>query len=322
VGEVVAVEFTGRWLRQQPVFALTVRYEGREVRFRYGLAAAAGAGASLAAAIVLRAWLGLTGDLAWWTTASLALTVAALALLAAPAARADGLTLSTGFDYTTGKYTGTEKTEILYVPFIGKYELGRWTLKATVPYLRITGPGNVVGGGEDVVTLPGATVPRRTESGLGDIVTSAFYNVLNERTAPIGIDVGVKVKLATADDTRGLGTGRNDYSLQVDAFKPLGAVTLFGSLGHRWYGDPPGIDLKNVFYGSLGVAHRFSSATSAGLAYDYRPAITDGGGKVSELTAFATRRLSGHWKVQPYFVVGFAEASPDWGAGAQVAYSY
>ncbi len=246
--------------------------------------------------------------------------IAALAL--AGAARAEGLTLGTGFDYTSGKYTGSEETRILYVPFIAKYETGPWALRATVPYIRIDGPGNVVGAGADRVTLSGASARRRTESGLGDIVLGAFYSVLREQHAAIGLDLGAKLKLGTADEKKGLGTGEEDWSLQADLFKPLGALTLFGSLGYRWYGDPPGLDLDNVLYWALGGAYRMSADTSAGLAYDYRPAITRGGGEISELTGFVTKRLSREWKLQPYLVLGFGRASPDWGAGAQVAYSY
>jgi Putative MetA-pathway of phenol degradation len=253
----------------------------------------------------------------YWLLASM-LAVPALAGVA----RAEGLSLGTGFDYSSGKYTGTEKTEILYVPFFARYETGPAVLKLTVPYIRITGPGNVVGAGADRVTLPGAGGPRRTESGLGDIVASAFYNVLSERSAPVGVDLGVKVKLGTADDTKGLGTGKNDYSLQADFFKTLDANTLFASLGHRWYGDPPGVNLKNVFYGSLGVTHRLSAETSAGVAYDFRPAIIAGGGRISELTAFWSQRLSRDWKLQPYALVGFGKASPDYGIGALITYSY
>jgi len=233
-----------------------------------------------------------------------------------------GLTFGTGFDYTSGKYGSTEKTDILYIPFYARYETGPAVLKLTVPYIRITGPGNVLGAGADRVTLPGVAGPRRTESGLGDVVASAFYNVLSERRYPVGVDLGVKAKFGTADETKGLGTGENDYSLQADFFKPLGANSLFGSLGHRWYGSPPGIHLDNVFYGSIGASHRFSSQASGGVAYDYRPRIIDGGGEISELTAFWSQHLSGGWKVQPYAVLGFGRASPDYGVGAQIAYSY
>jgi hypothetical protein len=132
----------------------------------------------------------------------------------------------------------------------------------------------------------------------------------------------VKVKLGTADDAKGLGTGKNDYSLQADFFKTVDTNTLFASLGHRWYGDPPGVNLKNVFYASIGVSQRFSSQSSGGVVYDYRPAITSGGGEISELTAFLSERLSREWKVQPYALVGFGRASPDFGIGFQIAYSY
>ncbi len=248
--------------------------------------------------------------------------VGAAALAAVGAVRGEGLTLATGFDYTSGKYGTPDKTQILYVPLIAKYDVDAWALKLTVPYIRITGPGNVVGAGADRITLPGPAGPRRTESGLGDVVASAFYSVLSERRASFGLDLGAKVKFGTADETKSLGTGQTDYSLQADVYKPVGQLNLFASLGHRWYGDPPGIDLRNVFYWAVGGGYRLSADTSAGLAYDHRPAIIAGGGEISELTAFLTRRLAQQWKLQPYVVLGFGRASPDWGAGAQIAYSY
>ena len=234
---------------------------------------------------------------------------------------AEGLTLGTGFDYTSGKYGTSEKTEILYVPLTGKYEMGPWTFRAVLPYIRVTGPGNVVGVGDDRVTLPGGSTTRRTESGLGDIVTSAFYNVMNEGRAPFGLDIGAKVKFGTADRDKGLGTGENDYSIQADAFKPFGATTAFASLGYRWYGDPPGVALRNVVYGSAGATHKLSDNTSFGAAYDWRPRVSPNGGQISEATAFVTQRLSRAWKLQLYGVKGFSTGSPDYGAGAFLSYA-
>src|SRR5690242_21390205 len=96
----------------------------------------------------------------WKKIVTAFITVGAAASYGA-AGHAEGLSLATGFDYTSGKYTGTENTDILYVPFIAKYETGPWTFRATVPYLRITGPGNVIGAGADRVTVPGASTARR-----------------------------------------------------------------------------------------------------------------------------------------------------------------
>src|SRR5438552_7503473 len=61
---------------------------------------------------------------------------------------ADALTtLSVGADSSTGKYGQDQSTHIFFMPITGKYEAGPWTLKLLVPYIRITGPGNVIGPG-------------------------------------------------------------------------------------------------------------------------------------------------------------------------------
>ena len=231
-------------------------------------------------------------------------------------------TLSVGADYSAGKFGQTQNTDLLYIPVTAKHEAGRWTFKAVVPYIHITGPGNVVGSPDNIVILPGGAAAIRTENGLGDVVASAFYNVLNESSAPLGLDLGAKIKFGTADASRGLGTGKTDYALQADLFKPVGALTAFGSLGYRWYGDPAGTDLKNAFYGAIGASYKVSQPTTVGLAYDARGRISQGGGAVSELTVFATRAFSPAWKLQIYGVKGFADGSPDAAGGAVLSYSF
>ena len=249
---------------------------------------------------------------------------ALLAVLAVgpTAALGEGLTLGTGVDYSSGEYGDTQETEVWYVPVTGKYETGLWTFRLVVPLLRITGPGNVIGAGDGQVTIPGASTTVRTESGLGDIVGSAFYNLIDERDSAFGLDLGAKVKLGTGDSDKGLGTGENDYSVQVDVFKPIGVIDAFGSLGYRMYGDPPGVELHNVVYGSVGGSYRMSSETSVGMAYDFRPSITPTGSRVSEVTAFVSKRLSRELKLQAYALTGFSDASPDFGIGVMVNYSY
>jgi hypothetical protein len=243
------------------------------------------------------------------------LAAAAGGLLFAGSAAAQ-TSVGVGLEYTTGNYGATQSTDQLYVPFVVKHETGLWVFKATVPYLRVSGPGNVIGGGPDRIVVPGVDDARRTESGLGDIVASAFYNILDERKGGLGLDLGLKVKLATADEQKGLGTGETDYAFQADFFKPFGATTLFGSVGYRIYGDPPAGELDDVPYGSIGLSHRMSGDTSVGAAYDFRQKITPGGSEISELTAFWSKRVSAEWKWQLYGVVGFSDASPDAGIGA------
>jgi len=236
---------------------------------------------------------------------------AALATL--PVAAEPGFSLTTGLDYSTGKYGGTVSTDILYIPFTGQYEADKYTLKLTVPYLQVTGPGNVV---IDVgpIGTPSTTTTR--QSGLGDIVVAGTYNMYDRRANGTLVDATAKIKFATADEAKGLGTGKNDYALQADLYKTLGKNTVFGTLGYKVMGSPPGVTLNNVFYASLGAGHRYSQETSAGLILDLREKASATGDAQRELTAYVSHKLGKTWKAQAYAVKGFSNGSPDWGAGA------
>jgi hypothetical protein len=245
---------------------------------------------------------------------------AALYLATAGAAQAGNFSLGAGVDYSSGKYGDVTSTDILYVPFTGKYETDSWIFKLTVPYIEITGPGNVV---RDVgVVRPTTSTTRTTERGLGDVVAAATYNLYAGGVSDPVVDLTGKVKFGTADETKGLGTGENDYAAQVDVYKGLDRFTAFGTVGYRILGSPPGVSLNNVFYGSLGGSYKIDQDLSAGLMLDLRQKASPAGAPQRELTAFVARRLDKTWKAQAYAVKGFADGSPDWGAGANMAYSF
>lgn len=230
-------------------------------------------------------------------------------------------TITSGVDYSSGKYGSNDRTDITSVPVIGKYEIDRLTLKLTVPYVSITGPGNVspgIGKFKDTTT----TARRTTESGLGDIVASATYNLYEGSTTAPVIDITGKVKFGTADSDKGLGTGENDYSTQVDLYKAYGDFTALAGLGYRVYGDTSTTPLDNVFYGSVGGTYKVAPTATVGVVYDYRPAITTNGSAMSEATAFVNYKVNSNWKAQGYLVKGFADGSADYGVGALVSYVY
>lgn len=232
----------------------------------------------------------------------------------------DGLTVSSGFDYSTGKYGAAQSTETLYVPLSAKYEFSDWTWRATIPYIESTGPSAVSGSGADRVALDNGQTTRRKAAGLGDIVLAANRTVWAR--GPWLIDLGTKFKIATADKNEGLGTGKNDYAIQAEVYRTLDSHTVFGTLGYKRMGDPDGLDLKDPFFTSLGWSIRMSQKTAIGLSYDYRQPITETGSPLREATGFMTHKLDQHWKVQTYLVAGFSQASPDLGAGIFVFYAY
>ena len=231
-------------------------------------------------------------------------------------------TVTSGVDYSSGKYGSNDRTDITSVPVIGKYEIDRLTLKLTVPYVRITGPGNVSPGIGKFKNKNSVTTQRTTESGLGDVVAGATYNIYDGSTVAPVIDITGKIKFGTADSDKGLGTGENDYSAQVDFYKSYGDFTALAGIGYRVYGDTDQAPLDNVFYGSVGGTYKLAPQATAGLVYDYRPAITSNGSPVSEMTVFVNYKVTSNWKAQGYLVKGFADGSPDYGVGALLGYVY
>jgi hypothetical protein len=227
--------------------------------------------------------------------------------------------LETGMGYTTGKYGGTQSTNILYVPVVGKYEIKSWTLKLTVPYLRVSGPRNVING----VGVAGAATPAvTTRSGLGDVIAAATHNFYNGGSSGLLIDLTGKIKFGTASSTQGLGTGKNDYAFQVDLYQTTGDHTNFGNVGYKIYSSPVGYKLNNVFYGSLGGSYKFNQETSGGMMVNFSQKVTAKGSSHIQAIFFASHKLDKNLKAQGYVLKGFTNSVPSWGVAATVAYLF
>lgn len=242
------------------------------------------------------------------------LSVSLLALFAAlPAfAASSKLSVESGVDYNTGDYGKTQSTDILYVPVTVRYQTGAWSMKVTVPYLKITSPGSVIGG---VGPVPTITTPRTTQSGLGDVVLAANKNVYNDSASGFMLNLGGKVKLGTADSAKNLGSGKNDYAVQADVYQTTGRLTGFGTAGYRKYGSPATYTLNNVYYGLLGGSYKFDKATGGGAMFNYSQKVSASSSPHREAIFFVSRKLENNWKAQGYVLKGFTSSVPDWGFG-------
>lgn len=236
---------------------------------------------------------------------------------AAHAGEKEKFTLEAGMDYNSGKYGGTQSTDMLYVPVTGKYQADSWTFKLTVPYLQVSGPSNVVNG----VGATGRTASntRTTRSGLGDVIVAASRNAYNGGASGLFINVTGKAKLGTASSANGLGTGENDYSLQSDLYQVSGNFTAFGNIGYRVNGSPVAYTLNNVFFGLLGGSYNFSQETSGGAMLNLSQKTTAMGSSHAEALFFLSHKIEKDWKVQGYALTGFTNSVPDFGAGVTVS---
>lgn len=230
------------------------------------------------------------------------------------------LSLTSGVDYSTGKYGKSDSTDITYIPFVAKYEIENTTLKITVPWVSITGPGDVVGGNTPIV-LGTSNRPVTTQEGLGDIVISVTQTVAKIGDShPLILDITGKVKLATASSSKNLGTGENDYTAALDAYKPINnSITLFGGGGYKHIGDPAGINLNNVWFSSVGLSYKINPSSSMGVIADVRQATSNTSTALRELTVFLTHKYNAHYKLQSYITHGYSDSSTDWGGGLMLS---
>lgn len=230
----------------------------------------------------------------------------------------DKLTLLAGYDYSQGDYGSQTDTKIKYIPISIKLEKSRLVYKLTIPHITITGPGNLVG--RDTISGGSVSNTITTESGLGDIVAAVSYNLLPYQLNRPLIDLTAKVKIPTADESRGLGSGKFDFYFQADGLYSIKKTSLFGTLGYKIYGDTPNINYKNVYYYTLGTNYLFSENISAGVVYDYREASTRNGFERKEFTAYINKKLNSKMKLLGYLVRGLSDGSPDLGIGFSLSY--
>lgn len=231
---------------------------------------------------------------------------------------------STGFDYSSGDYGGDPvDTDITFIPFTTSYKTGRWKFKATIPWVRIIGPGTVVGAGDGGVVIGNSNngqATRTNESGLGDIWLSGTYESQLVPPELFYLDLTGKIKLPTADEDKGLGTGETDYTLQADLFKPLGQFTPFATVAYKIKGDPSGVNLDNVFYLSGGTDFRVSDTSNIGASLDYQEASTSASDDSLDLFAYLNQKIDSNWSYTLYGYKGLQDGSPDFGMGLQTTY--
>ena len=241
-----------------------------------------------------------------------------LSILFSSQLQADQLRFSLGLDYLSGDYSGASKTEISAMTMAMRYKTGRWTAQASIPYLVISGPG--------VVTIDGVPVSsgsgRTTQKGLGDTTLSLAYMSYYSKADGLGLSIKGKLKLPTADEDKGLGTGERDYSLQLDPFKVYGNTTLFSSLGYKWYGDTSTRDYNNVYFASLGGMYSLNESDSIGLGGSFRQNVTATSDNKKSLFVFASRKFDKDNSLQFHLSKGFGDASPDWGSGLLLKHAF
>ncbi len=278
-------------------------------------------------------------------------------LLPISASAADAtLRFSSGLDFSKGDYGSDTDTEILTVPLRAALAMGDFEISVTSSYLDVTGTGNVIPGGAGPIvtqrcevlaqTRPGLferlcrdrlnqepTETRFSNSGIGDTVVGALWSVPAAMTGDWLVDLGARVKLPTASQSKSLGTGKTDYAFSLDLSRGFGAWTFYAGGGYRVFGDPAldldgtgdveRIDLLNGATANGGAIYSFANDVSVSLGYDYLARSIAEASATHEATLGISLPIGdGGWRVSGYGVAGLSRSSADFAAGFSLSYSF
>ncbi len=241
------------------------------------------------------------------------------ALVAAPLAAAEsGYSLGIGAEYTRGDYGTGSNVNLLSLPLTLAYAEARYAWSLSVPYLWVSGPGDVVvsGSGMGRLSPTKVTTSTRTDSGLGDVTASGTLRLWEETAQRPWAALTAKAKFGTADETRRLGTGANDYALQLE----LAKAALYGQVGYKLPGDPPGVDYRNIWYGAVGFNFPVGRADGGVELYGEQAPLDGVDGK-RELTLYLGQDLDRKTRVIGHVLKGLSDTSPDWGVGVALRFA-
>ena len=235
------------------------------------------------------------------------------------AAAREGITASITPAYYTGKYNTNSNTDVLYVPLAFKYETGNVYLKVTVPYIRVHSQQGVIIVGGIVVGTGG--VPT-TQSGLGDIWLEGRYRIKLDNKGN-SVSPYVKIKLGTASQAKGLGTGANDIEFGGWFRTRIGKRFFpFAQLGYRIHGQTTGIVLNDYMTYMAGSSYIVNADNIATLLWAGHQSAQPGLQAASTIIGAWNVRVRRDSDLQVFGLFGLSNGSPDYGGGLSYMYHF
>jgi len=245
--------------------------------------------------------------------------------------------ISIGYEQTSGDYGQENDTEITTIPLTVQYIENAWRFKVSIPYISVKGDGSVIpssggvvshghmqmGSGFGSTPMQTTTVSLvETQSGLGDVTTSVSYAFLPRNDSYAFYELTGEVKWGTASVNKNLGTGENDYSLDLYSIYVKHDLKPFLTLGYLVIGDTNISKYNDVFFTSVGLMYPMNSKTSFSVVYDYQQAAIDGIDDDHTVSLYVTRNFNQEWSANVYILNGLSDSVADSGAGFTLIRSY
>ncbi|MFV9616359.1 MAG: hypothetical protein ACNYZG_10415, partial [Gammaproteobacteria bacterium] len=235
--------------------------------------------------------------------------------------------LLTGLEYQEGDYGTPESTSLLRIPISITYRKTNFSLYASMPILFASSDG-------DIITSSKTSMPKTTESvspsgkgqqtvaGIGDMVLSASYYFTADLRHETSYRLTAGLKLGTADESEGLGTGEDDLFIEGGAVKNIDEYMLSGTLGYEINGDSPVFNYNDVVYGTVGLTKQLAMNKQIGSLLYFSQALTDVSDAPLELSVFYSQPVAKTRAAYFYLSKGLSNGSPDFSLGGTIQFYY
>ncbi|MBI5587450.1 MAG: transporter [Deltaproteobacteria bacterium] len=223
--------------------------------------------------------------------------------------------LSAAAEYETGTYGSGERTDAWYLPVTLKRYFDRGDISFTVPYIRQKSGPEVTNVGGTVTRFRKKAGPTTTNSGLGDMILKGSYYILTEGSKdPFDVSAAGKIKLPTADDKKGLGTGEFDEGVGLEFGKKLGPDwSFFLDAYYTFIGDPPGTDLRDRLSFDVGVSARIDPFLTASVSYAQSSALVKDSSAIRDVSAGVDYEVTKDLHIFGGVSMGLNSTSQDYG---------
>ncbi len=235
---------------------------------------------------------------------------------------ASNISVSVGLEYDTGDYGTTDTTDTWRVPVGVDYQKGAYFAGLSISYINTKSTGTItLSSGNSRMrnftnsssSTTSTTVSKA--SGMGDLNLYAGYHFPSGNAGKTDYSITAHIKLATADENKGLGTGENDYAIEAGLTNSLDKGTLFGSIGYQVNGDTATTNFDDIFYANAGISFPFKTEYRLGAMLDYAQAASPGFDDSLELSGFMNIPMENKRSVYLYALLGLSDGSPDYGIG-------
>jgi len=192
-------------------------------------------------------------------------------VLSSPLPALNRPTLSVGLDASTGRYGDTDTTTTFIVPLSVRLPFSKnFTTSASISRVQISGPNVVVGA--DGRPLPGVGLVRSSRSGIGDLSLGATWEI-PIKSDHWSVQASSRIKVPLGQKSKGLSTGKADYSGKVEVTYISLPFAPFVSVEYQVLGKPAGFELRNTLNTSIGTAW-ISGTNAIIVSYDYNGSIS------------------------------------------------